>query len=575
MERRLATPLALTALLAVSLLAATAFGPAPAEGKRKASGRDAAQAHGRVVQMRTVARRAGISRAARLALVTRSPVNGATIGGTVPWEVRAAGVRVSRVEFAVDGVVRHRDRSAPFTYAGGLDTAALGDGRHVLTATAYAAGSRRASARIVVNVSNPAPPASRPQPARPARGDRPAPDAPAQRPAPAPTPEPEPEAGPEPQPSPAPEPDPEPTPEPDPDPTPEPEPQPDPDPTPQPDPEPEPEPVPVPPPAPSSGSIYWGAWIGSHLTGTEAPWDMKAVTTLESKVGKKLSIVNFSAPFANCSGGRCTYYNFPVNEFNSIRAHGAIPFYSWGSQSIPVPSNLSLPDFQLSDVIEGRHDAYIRNFAIAARNWGKPFFLRFNWEMNGGWFAWAEGVNGNKAGEYVAAWRHVHDIFTEVGATNATWVWCPNVDPEGRFQRLDRLYPGDAYVDWTGLDGYNWGTNPARPDRWRTFDQLYASTYRQITEQIAPGKPMVISEVGSTEHGGSKAAWITDMLAKIPRDYPQVRAVLWFEKYDDGMDWPLVTSKSATSAFAAGIQDPVYAENEFGSLSGGKVLPAP
>ena len=114
-------------------------------------------------------------------------------------------------------------------------------------------------------------------------------------------------------------------------------------------------------------------------------------------------------------------------------------------------------------MIEGHHDAYIREFAEAAKAWGHPFFLRFNWEMNGNWFPWSEGVNGNQPGEYVAAWRHVHDIFTQVGATNATWVWCPNVDPASKLHDLASLYPGDAYVDWTGLDGYNWGTNPASP----------------------------------------------------------------------------------------------------------------
>ena len=585
MDRRLAAPLTLIVLAALAALSICALGAAPADGKRKAAKRTAAskshqraakRAHGQrlrgqVVKMRTVARRAGSPRAGRLAVVPRAPVDGAVVSGTVPWEVRTGGVRVTRVDFAVDGEVRLRDRRAPFTYSDGLDTTGLADGRHVLTATAYAPGSRRASAKIVVNVSNPSrPPASSPPPSR--RQSRPAPQAPQPGPEPAdPAPGPEPDPASDPAPDPEPQRDPAPQPEPQPDPVPEPEP--DPDPAPEPDPDPDPAPVPVPPPGPAPASIYWGAWIGSHLTGTEAPWDMNAVAELERKAGKKLSVVNFSAPFANCSGGRCSYYNFPLNEFNSIRGHGAIPFYSWGSQSIPVAPNLSQPDFQLSDVIEGRHDAYIREWAEAARDWGKPFFLRFNWEMNGGWFAWAEGVNGNRAGEYVAAWRHVHDIFTAVGATNATWVWCPNVDPEGQFQRLDRLYPGDEYVDWTGLDGYNWGTNPARPDRWRTFDQLYASTYRQIAETIAPGKPMIVSEVGSTEHGGSKAAWIADMLDKIPREYPQIRGLLWFEKYDDGMDWPLVTSSAASAAFAAGIEDPAYAENRFGSLPPGKVQP--
>ena len=395
------------------------------------------------------------------------------------------------------------------------------------------------------------------------RGHR-SPQAPAPQPAPAPTP-----VTPTPSPTPASQPSPTPTPAPAPAPTPAPQPQP----TPAPAPQPAPSPTPAPAPAPASSSIYWGAWIGNHLTGTEAPWDMNAVAKLEQTAGKKLSIVNFSAPFANCSSSKCSYYNFPAGEFNNIRSHGSIPFYSWGSQSIPMPANLSEPNFQLADVISGAHDAYIRQFAIAAKNWGHPFFLRFNWEMNGNWFAWMEGVNGNKAGESVLAWRHVHDIFTEVGATNATWVWCPNIDPENQMRDLSSLYPGDAYVDWTGLDGYNWGTNPARSDRWRSFDSLYKSTYTKITETIAPSKPMIISEVGSSEYGGSKASWIKDMLGTVPVNYPKIRGLLYFEKYDDGMDWPLETSSSAASAFAAGIQSPAYASNQFGSLGFGPVKP--
>jgi hypothetical protein len=529
MSTRLRTPLALIALAALALLAiALTTAPDRAEAKQKAS----AASGSRSVQMRTFGRRAVSSKAA-LSLVTQSPANGATVSGTIAWVVRTSGTRVSRVEFAIDGTVRWSDNTSPYTYSSGLDTTKLGNGRHTLTATVYGRGVRPDSATVVVNVSNPVP-----------------------QPAPTPQPEPTPTPTPEPTPTPTPEPAPTPTPVPEPEPT------------------PVPTPTPTPTPSPAPAPIYWGAWIGSHLTGKEAPWDMNAVNTLEQKVGKKLSIVNFSAPFANCGGTSCTYYNFPLNEFNSIRSHGSIPMYSWGSQS--TPAKLDQPNFQLSDVIEGHHDAYIRKWATAAAAWGKPFFLRFNWEMNGKWFAWHEGVNGNKPGESVAAWRHVHDIFTEVGATNATWVWCPNVDPEGQHHKLSGLYPGDAYVDWTGLDGYNWGTNPARgTDKWRSFDSLYSSTYKLITETIAPSKPMIISEIGSSEMGGSKAAWITDMLAKLPTNYPKVRGLLWFEKYDDGMDWPLATSSAATSAFASGINSSVYTGNTFGALpAGANVKPA-
>ena len=310
-------------------------------------------------------------------------------------------------------------------------------------------------------------------------------------------------------------------------------------------------------------SLYWGAWIGNQLTGTEAPWDMSAVSKFEAQTGKPVSLIHFASPFADCSGGTCTNYSFPTTPMNSIREHGAIPFFSWSSQS--TPSSLNEPEYQLSDVISGRYDSYIRKFAEEAKSWGHPFFLRFDWEMNGNWFPWSEGVNGNNPGEYVTAWRHVHNIFTEVGATNATWTWCPNVDPNHEFTDVSEYYPGNEYVDWTCMDGYNWGGS-----RWKSFDETFSSTYHHIVEEVAPGKPMVIGEVGSAENGGSKSAWIAEMLRELPTKYQGIRGVIWFDKLEEG-DWPLESSPSAQSAFASGISSASYLPNSFSQLSSGTV----
>jgi hypothetical protein len=337
-----------------------------------------------------------------------------------------------------------------------------------------------------------------------------------------------------------------------------------------PEPEPAPEPAPEPTPAPSGGPIYWGATIGSQLTGTQAPWDMTAVSKFEEETKKKVSMVQFFQPFAQCNP-TCSFYGFPTSPLESIRQHGSIPVLSWSSQSIPSTNNE--PDFQLSDVIAGRYDTYIREFATKAKAWGHPFFLRFDWEMNGHWFPWHEGVNGNQPGEFVTAWRHVHDIFASVGATNVTWVWCPNVEYSGATP-LASVYPGNAYVDWVGLDGYNWGTNPNKPDKWKTFSQVYRTSYQNIVSSIAPGKPMMVGEVASSEYGGSKATWIKEMLAQIPTEYQQIRALLWFDKYDSSMDWPIETSSTATTAFAEGIQSSAYVGNTFSSLSPTTILPA-
>ena len=318
--------------------------------------------------------------------------------------------------------------------------------------------------------------------------------------------------------------------------------------------------------------IYWGATIGPQLTGTQAPWDMSAATKFEGLAQKPVSTINFFQPFSNCASTPCSFYRFPAMPMENIRKHGSIPFLSWGSESIPA--HRDEPEFQLADITGGAYDTFLRAFAEEARAWGHPFFLRFDWEMNGNWFPWGEGVNGNEPGQFVAAWRHVHDIFASVGATNVTWVWCPYVDPANKMPSLASLYPGDAYVDWTGLDGYNWGNNPSSARGWHSFGELFRSTYRQVTESVAPTKPMILSEFGSSEFGGSKSAWIAEALAQIPAEYPKIRGALWFDTVADGMDWPIETSSTATGAFAGGIANPAYLSNTYAELPPGPIQPA-
>src|ERR1044072_98724 len=308
---------------------------------------------------------------------------------------------------------------------------------------------------------------------------------------------------------------------------------------------------------------YWGAWIGDQMTGAKPPWDMSAVIQFEQLTGKGLSLLEFAAPFYDCGPSPCEPLRFPTREMEAIRHYGAIPIFSWSSSSIPTPEVPSQPDFQLADVISGAHDEYIRGFAEDARAWGHAFFLRFNWEMNGDWFPWGENVNGNLPGEYVAAWRHVRDIFTAVGATNATWVWCPYADPGGKFGGLGRFYPGDEYVDWTCMDGYNWASNTANPHPWRSFDTIFEPTYLQIVRHVAPKKPVLLAEMASTGSGKAKAAWIRNMSKMLAFKYPPTRGMVWFEQVDRGIDWPLAPSPLASPAFAGGLRGGPCSHNRF------------
>ncbi len=317
--------------------------------------------------------------------------------------------------------------------------------------------------------------------------------------------------------------------------------------------------------------IYWGAWVDGAAYGLpNPPWDMRAADRFEADAGKRASILFFGLPWYIDGVSQ----PFRTTLFEAVRQRGSIPMVDWLSWELSAGGSKRQPDFQLADIIRGDYDAHIRAWAEGAKAWGHPFFLRFGHEMNGAWFPWSEAANGNRAGEFVRAWRHVHDLFAEVGATNATWVWAPNQEFDGS-QPLAGLYPGDAYVDWVGMDGYNWGAYPDRAG-WVSFEHLFGRLYRNLG-RIAPQKPVMVAEFAANESGGSKAAWIRRTFeTALPESYSRVRAIVWFNWAEQaGRSWPIESSPASLRAFRRGIGLPYYAANEFRDLPAGPVRPLP
>jgi beta-mannanase len=191
--------------------------------------------------------------------------------------------------------------------------------------------------------------------------------------------------------------------------------------------------------------------------------------------------------------------------------------------------------------------------------------------MNGPWEPYAPGVNGNAPADYVSMWRHVHDLATQAGAGNITWVWCPNVDPNNKYTSYAQLYPGNAYVDWTCFDGYNKTGN-------ESFSDIFSASYQKLLD-LAPTKPIMIGETSSVEGGAGKAAWVTDALTQLPTSFPQIKAVVWFNwrifEANRWWEWPIESSPSTQQAFRAGISSPYYVPGgTFGSLPlGSKIGP--
>ncbi|WP_454697739.1 glycosyl hydrolase [Arthrobacter humicola] len=236
----------------------------------------------------------------------------------------------------------------------------------------------------------------------------------------------------------------------------------------------------------------------------------------------------------------------PIAELNAVRSRGAVPLITW--EPWAWGGGLAQPAYALDRIAAGDFDAYITQWGQALASWGQPVQLRFAHEMNGNWYPWAEGVNGNQPGDYVQAWRHVHDVVAATGASNVDWVWSPNVPYFGSTD-LAGLFPGAGYVNVVALDGYNWGTS-ASWSSWMSPQDLFAPGIAQL-RTLAPGLPILIAEVASAEAGGSKAQWNTDLVSYLAAQ-ADVEGFVWFHMQKE-TDWRINSSDASAAAFNAAL----------------------
>jgi hypothetical protein len=278
------------------------------------------------------------------------------------------------------------------------------------------------------------------------------------------------------------------------------------------------------PPVPTSGA-YLGLWHkGSPLQG--AAEQQAGFRSVEALARRPMAIAH-------------AFYDvdrpFPTAADRDAVATGHLLLLSWNGRDT-------------AGVAAGRYDALIRERARGLRALGAPVLLRWLWEMDGP----GRAERAGKPASYVAAWRHLRQLFREEGADRVAWVWCPNAVgfAEGR---VDPWYPGDDAVDWVCADGYNFGTD-ALP--WTSFRDLFRPFVRW---GVAHRKPLLIGEVGSVEGSpGRKAAWLGDVARALREDLPEIGGVVWFDEWRDGWDWRLRSSPSSAAAFAQLAQDPAF-----------------
>jgi hypothetical protein len=284
--------------------------------------------------------------------------------------------------------------------------------------------------------------------------------------------------------------------------------------------------------APRSGLLF-GAYVNPDNVWRGNDDAFAKVEAFESLLGRSVAI-------------DLHYYDwtdvFPTGLEEWDIAHRRVPLVSWHGANLDA-------------INSGGFDSMVEQRALQIKELGAPVFLRWGWEMNGNWYAHAGALNmPHGAAKFVAAWRRIHRIFSSLGATNVVWVWCPNAVsvPNEAGNSWRSYYPGDAYVDWVGIDGYNWGST-APSSTWESFSEIIGPIYRDYGGR----KPIMVAETASAEAGGDKSVWIRSAGSALATDFPAVKAFLWFEVAKEA-DWRAESSVSALSAFRSLVRSPYF-----------------
>jgi mannan endo-1,4-beta-mannosidase len=231
------------------------------------------------------------------------------------------------------------------------------------------------------------------------------------------------------------------------------------------------------------------------------------------------------------------YYSGWPEKFQSAFAiqvadHGGVPFI----QIDPISANFEA-------IAAGAYDTYLETFATAVASYGAKthhgVIIGFGHEMNGEWFPW--GYRHLAPAMFVAAWRHIVNVFRQQGADDVTWLWTVNIiDIRNNIPSPVPWWPGGSYVTWVGIDGYY-----LRPS-WN-FASLFGPTITAVRALTLD--PILISETGASPAVGQPRK-IANLFAGI-RNYGLLGFV-WFDAYHD-QNWR-ITTPAAIAAFRQGAK---------------------
>ncbi len=246
----------------------------------------------------------------------------------------------------------------------------------------------------------------------------------------------------------------------------------------------------------------------------ELPFSFSGLRHFEDGTSADVSIVSFYQAWGDANGNE-----FKSDVMRKLSDNNLIPMITWEPWISAFHKYLgNVSDSSTAKIASGEFDYYIRRFALDAVEYGKPFFIRPFHEPSNPEYLWGSCYK-NSPEMYKKAWRHVVEIFRETGTVNAAFVWSPRGICDTAY------YPGTEYVDWIGLDIFNFGTIYGQK-QWLSFSEI-VSPYKSFLGRT--GKPLMISEVGCVPVGGDRPLWYADMFRALGSEDNMFRAVVLFD----------------------------------------------
>lgn len=271
-----------------------------------------------------------------------------------------------------------------------------------------------------------------------------------------------------------------------------------------------------------------GAWVGG--SGTYPQPEKSNVDAFQTLQNRHLDLIS-------------VFVMWDVNNWKWTKEYADLAYENNSTLVVTwMASGYTTPD-----IISGKADKYLKNYADGVKSYGREIWLRPFHEANGDWYDWgiAKSGAGNTSQTLIDAWKHVVTIFRDAGVTNVKWIWTTNATNSGS-ATFTGWFPGDEWVDMVSIDGYNWGSAQSW-SKWQSFEEVFTPAYQALS---ISSKPLFIAEFSSTEHGGDKAQWITDMFKVIPEKFPRIFALMWFSQSKSAeADWAVNTSDAALKAW--------------------------